>query len=63
MGPNPAEQRRAENQPGQQLPDHGRLAEALHDFAKSAPNEEQQGNLDEKHDFARATHAVARGTA
>ena len=34
-GPHPAEQRGPQNQAGQQLPDHRRLAEALHDLAES----------------------------
>ena len=53
-GPHPAEQRRAEDQPRQQLPDDGGLTEALHQFAEPAPDQQQQHNLRQKNDFTRA---------
>jgi hypothetical protein len=44
-GPYPTEQRRTEDQPGEQLPDDGRLAEALHDLAETAADQQKQGDL------------------
>ena len=47
-----SEQGRAENESGEQLPDHARLTQSLHDLAESAPDQQKQGDLRDKDRFA-----------
>ena len=61
LRPKPAEQRRAEQQSGEQFPDHRRLADPLHQFAKPAADRDQQRNLDQEDEFGRPRGVVALG--
>ena len=54
LRPDPAEQGGPEDQAAQELADHGGLADALHHFAQSMADADQERNLDHQQEFGRA---------
>ena len=51
--PEPAEQRRPQQQAAEQFADHRRLADPLHDLAEPAADGDQQHDLDDEDEFGR----------
>ena len=60
FGPQHAEHRGAEQNAGEQLPHHGRLADALHRFAEQAPGRHQHHQLDDEKRLRGALVALGR---
>ena len=57
VGPDPAEQRRAEQDAGDQLAHYRRLADALENFAEDAADDDQQNDLENEHALGRTALA------
>ena len=57
--PDPAEQRRPQNETRQQIADDGRKADALHDLAQRATDEQQQNDLGNENDLTDAAKTVS----
>ncbi|MET4767245.1 hypothetical protein ABH970_007617 [Bradyrhizobium ottawaense] len=60
--PDPAEQRRSQDDAGEQLADHRGLADALHDLAETATDRDQQHDLRHQQEFGWASRFAALGT-
>jgi hypothetical protein len=60
VGKEQPQERRPQQDPGQQLPQHGGLVEPLEELAQSARQDEDEGELDEEGDF-RAQQALRPG--
>ena len=63
LRPEPAEQRGAEQQAGQQLADDRGLADPLHQLAEPAADRDQQRDLDEQDEFGRGRGLFASAAA
>ena len=61
VGQQQSEQRRAEQQPGDQLPHNRRLLEPQHGFAEQAADDQQRQDLRDEDDFGGAFGGFPRG--
>ncbi|MGY3456832.1 hypothetical protein ACVWW5_002282 [Bradyrhizobium sp. LM3.4] len=60
--PDPAEQRRAEQDAGEQFADHRGLADALHGLAETAADRDQEHDLRNQQEFGRTGRFAALGS-